>query len=173
MPAVWSGNPEDIGFEGSTYPEPASLSSRYRPDPETRWFRLQRYVSDPNGAVGATFKVPGRLRPACLANSFPDRGGGSTLNNCSITATWDAWLQVFIRSRTPHHLYRTLYTEHQRVVMRSPPRSCLLLATLCDVKDRCGMGMNFGIHDAAELGRAPRAVPAGQPHSFARPVRTG
>jgi 3-(3-hydroxy-phenyl)propionate hydroxylase len=146
-----------IAFEGFTYPEQfLVVTSDYNFAAEG--FALSCYVADPEQWC-ALFKVPGKGPPGIWRTVFPTdpTDADETLLSFENARTW---LDRFVPRAKPYEILHTnLYKVHQRVAATFHQNRVLLIGDAAHVNNPLGgMGMNFGIHDAENVGRAIAAA---------------
>jgi 3-(3-hydroxy-phenyl)propionate hydroxylase len=140
----------DIGFEGFTYPE-RFLVITTRHDYEPLGFAYSNYVADPEEWC-ALFKVPGDSTSAHWRIAFPTDPEEDEADLLDFTAA-EHRLQGLIPAAQPYLIVHTnLYQVHQRVATTYRVGRGLLAGDAAHVNNPLGgMGLNFGIHDAANL----------------------
>ncbi len=139
---------QNIAFKGFTYPE-RFLVVTTPEDMEAKGYALSCYVSDPVTWC-ALFKVPAKGPPGLWRIVFP------TDPSAEETALLDfAGAQARVRALIPQPgafdvVHTNLYAVHQRVAATFRHGRVLLAGDAAHVNNPLGgMGMNFGIHDAA------------------------
>jgi len=139
-----------IGFEGFTYPE-RFLVITTRHDYEPQGFAYSNYIADPEEWC-AMFKVPGDSTSALWRVAFPTDPAADEASLLDFEAA-EARLQRLIPADTPYPIVHTnLYQVHQRVATTYRVGRGLLAGDAAHVNNPLGgMGLNFGIHDAANL----------------------
>ena len=139
-----------IGFEGFTYPE-RFLVITTSFDFETLGYSYSNYTSDPEEWC-ASFKVPGDGPPGLWRVVFPADPQAAEAELLDFGAAQER-LQRFIAQPRPYRIVHTnLYAVHQRVATRYRVGRVLLAGDAAHVNNPLGgMGMNFGVHDAASL----------------------
>ncbi|HEU4530214.1 MAG TPA: FAD-dependent oxidoreductase [Steroidobacteraceae bacterium] len=139
-----------IGFEGFTYPE-RFLVITTSFDFETLGYSYSNYTSDPEEWC-ASFKVPGDGPPGLWRVVFPADPQAAEAELLDFGAAQER-LQRFIAQPRPYRIVHTnLYAVHQRVATRYRMGRVLLAGDAAHVNNPLGgMGMNFGVHDAASL----------------------
>ena len=140
----------DIGFEGFTYPE-RFLVVTTRHDYEPQGFAYSNYIADPEEWC-AIFKVPGDSTSALWRVAFPTDPAADEASLLDFGSA-EARLQGLIPADTPYPIVHTnLYQVHQRVATTYRVGRGLLAGDAAHVNNPLGgMGLNFGIHDAANL----------------------
>lgn len=140
----------DIGFEGFTYPE-RFLVVTTRHDYEPLGFAFSNYVADPDEWC-AIFKVPGDATSALWRLAFPTDAADDEAELLDFAAA-EARLQRLIPMSAPYPIVHTnLYPVHQRVATRYRVGRGMLAGDAAHINNPLGgMGLNFGIHDAANL----------------------
>lgn len=152
---------QDIAFEGFTYPE-RFLVITTTFDYEPAGYAYSNYISDPEEWC-ASFKVPGKHPPGLWRVVFPthpDAPEGELLS----FETAQQRLQRFLPRAEPYEIVHTnLYQVHQRVAGTFRKGRVLLAGDAAHINNPLGgMGMNFGIHDAANAAEKLAAVLDGQ-----------
>jgi 3-(3-hydroxy-phenyl)propionate hydroxylase len=139
-----------IGFEGFTYPE-RFLVITTRHDYEPLGFSFSNYVADPDEWC-AIFKVPGDSTSALWRLAFPTDEGDDETDLLDFTKAEER-LQRLIPMSTPYPIVHTnLYPVHQRVATCYRVGRGMLAGDAAHINNPLGgMGLNFGIHDAANL----------------------
>jgi len=139
-----------IGFEGFTYPE-RFLVITTTFDYETLGYAHSSYTSDPNEWC-ASFKVPGDGPPGLWRVVFPTDPSAEEGGLLDFGAAQER-LQRLIPMPRPYEIVHTnLYAVHQRVASSYRADRVFLAGDAAHVNNPLGgMGMNFGVHDAASL----------------------
>ena len=146
-----------IDFEGFSYPERfLVITNTY--DFEEEGYALSCYVSDPDEWC-ALFKVPGDGPPGLWRTVFPTDPSESEDKLLSHEYAAER-LDRFLQRKKPYEIVHTnLYSVHQRVAAKYRNGRVLLVGDAAHVNNPLGgMGMNFGIHDAANLAEKLSAV---------------
>ena len=148
---------QDIDFAGFTYPE-RFLVITTNFDFAGAGFAYTNYVSDPE-EWAALFKVPGSGPPGLWRVVFPtppEAAEAELLSHAAARRRLGAFLP---RSEPYEVLHVNLYQVHQRVAATFRKGRVLLAGDAAHVNNPLGgMGMNFGIHDAANLAEKLAAV---------------
>jgi 3-(3-hydroxy-phenyl)propionate hydroxylase len=137
-----------IGFEGFTYPE-RFLVVTTPEDMAAKGYALSSYVSDPVTWC-ALFKVPAGGPPGLWRIVFPTDPAEADAALLDFAAA-----RARVRALMPEPgafevVHTNLYAVHQRVAATFRKERVLLAGDAAHVNNPLGgMGMNFGIHDAA------------------------
>ena len=150
-----------IGFQGFTYPE-RFLVVTTRFDLELLGYAYSNYTADPERWC-ASFKVPGDGPPGLWRVVFPTEpreDEAQLLDHGQAQSR----LQDLIGPGTTYEIVHTnLYQVHQRVASTYRRGRVLLAGDAAHVNNPLGgMGMNFGVHDAANLADKLGAVWRGE-----------
>jgi 3-(3-hydroxy-phenyl)propionate hydroxylase len=148
---------QDIAFEGFTYPE-RFLVITTTFDYEPAGYAYSNYISDPEEWC-ASFKVPGKRPPGLWRVVFPTHPDAPEAELLSFE-TAQQRLQRFLPRTEPYEIVHTnLYQVHQRVAGTFRKGRVLLAGDAAHINNPLGgMGMNFGIHDAANAAEKLAAV---------------
>jgi len=146
-----------IGFEGFTYPERFLVITTPH-DFGADGFAISSYVSDPREWC-ALFKVPGTTPDGLWRVVFPTDPAAEDSALLDFDAA-EARLQGLIPRGEKYQIVHTnLYAVHQRVASVFRQGRVLLAGDAAHVNNPLGgMGMNFGIHDAANAAEKLTAV---------------
>lgn len=152
---------QDIGFEGFTYPERfLVVTTTY--DFAEEGFAVSNYVADPTEWC-AVFQVPGDRPGGLWRTVFPVREGDSDevlLSHADARARVDRFAP---RAKPYDVVHTNIYTVHQRVASSFRRGRVLLAGDAAHINNPLGgMGMNFGIHDAANAAEKLAQVLAGR-----------
>jgi 3-(3-hydroxy-phenyl)propionate hydroxylase len=139
-----------IGFEGFTYPERFLVVTTTH-DFARDGYAVTNYVSDPD-AWCALFNVPGEGPPGrwrVTSAGDPEASEAELLDHAAAQRR----LERFFPGLGPFEVIHTnLYVVHQRVASVFRHGRVLLAGDAAHVNNPLGgMGMNFGVHDAANL----------------------
>ena len=146
-----------ISFEGFTYQERFLVITTTH-DFSANGYAVSNYVSDPV-EWAALFQVPGNGAGPLWRVVFPTRPEESEADLLSFENA-RRHLKAFMPKEDGYEVVHTnLYTVHQRVAGTFRKDRLLLVGDAAHVnKPLGGMGMNFGIHDAANLAPKLAAV---------------
>jgi len=147
---------QQIGFNGFSWQEHFLVVTTTF-DFAQLGFATSSYSMDPSQWV-ATFKVPGDGSGVwrCL---FPVRGG-EWAEEGSVFQVAAEQLEAFVpEARGARILHTNLYSVHQRVATTFRKDRVFLVGDAAHVNNPLGgMGLNFGLHDAANLAETLAAV---------------
>ncbi|WP_431285871.1 FAD-dependent oxidoreductase [Humitalea sp. 24SJ18S-53] len=148
---------QNIGFDGFTYPERFLVITTPH-DFGADGFAISSYVSDPREWC-ALFKVPGTTPEGLWRVVFPTDPAADDSGLLDFVAA-ERRLQGLIPRDGPYQVVHTnLYAVHQRVASAFRAGRVLLAGDAAHVNNPLGgMGMNFGIHDAANAAEKLGAV---------------
>jgi 3-(3-hydroxy-phenyl)propionate hydroxylase len=148
---------EGIGFEGFTYPE-RFLVITTSFDLEPLGYAYSNYIADPD-EWAATFKVPGEGPPGLWRVVFPTDPAAPESALLDVEFA-QGKLKGFLGEDNDYEIVHVnLYQVHQRVATSYRQQRIMLAGDACHVNNPLGgMGMNFGIHDAASLAERLSAV---------------
>jgi 3-(3-hydroxy-phenyl)propionate hydroxylase len=152
---------QDIDFEGFTYPERfLVITSTY--DFAAEGFAVSNYVADPEEWC-AVFQVPGDRPGGLWRTVFPIRAHQDEATELDF-AHARARVDRFVPRAKPYEVIHTnIYTVHQRVAATFRKGRVLLIGDAAHINNPLGgMGMNFGLHDAANAAEKLAAVLQGQ-----------
>lgn len=146
-----------ISFEGFTYQERFLVITTTH-DFSANGYAVSNYVSDPT-EWAALFQVPGNGDGPLWRVVFPTRPEDREEDLLSFEKARQH-LAVFMPKEGGYDVVHTnLYTVHQRVAGTFRQGKVLLVGDAAHVNNPLGgMGMNFGIHDAANLAPKLAAV---------------
>jgi 3-(3-hydroxy-phenyl)propionate hydroxylase len=146
-----------VAFEGFTWPERFLVTST-RYDLAAHGFAPNAYVADPD-EWAAVFKMPGDGPPGLWRIAFPIAEGIADETALS-EAFVEKRLQGFLARPDRYDVpYKGIYKVHQRVAADFRRGRMLLAGDAAHVNNPLGaMGLNSGIHDAANLAPKLAAV---------------
>lgn len=152
---------QGIDFKGFTYPE-RFLVITTTFDFEPLGYAYSNYTADPEEWT-ANFKVPGDGPPGVWRVVFPCDPEAPEAELLDFNHA-QAQLQGLRPQQTPYEIVHTnLYQVHQRVAATYRVGRALLAGDAAHINNPLGgMGMNFGIHDAANLAEKLAAIWHGQ-----------
>ena len=151
---------QDIAFDGFTYPERFLVITSSH-DFEQDGYCYSNYISDPD-QWAAVFKVPGKGPPGLWRFTSPTRPEEDEAELLDFTSAKRRLVELNARAESAEIVHTNLYVVHQRVAAQFHSGRVLLAGDAAHVNNPLGgMGMNFGIHDAASAARALCAVFAG------------
>lgn len=151
---------QGIAFEGFTYPERFLVVTSSH-DFEEDGYCYSNYISDPD-QWAAVFKVPGPGPPGVWRFTSPARPEEAEADLLDFASAKRRLVDLNPRAAHAEILHTNLYVVHQRVASTFREGRVLLLGDAAHVNNPLGgMGMNFGIHDAAAAATQLSAVFAG------------
>ena len=155
-----------IGFEGFTYPERFLVVTSSH-DFEKDGYCYTNYISDPE-QWAAVFKVPGPRPPGIWRFTSPVRPEEEEAELLDFGSAKRRLLALNANAEDAEILHTNLYVVHQRVASTFHKGRVLLIGDAAHVNNPLGgMGMNFGIHDAASVSRQLIEVfGGGDPHKL-------
>ena len=149
-----------IAFDGFTYPERFLVVTSSH-DFEQDGYSYSNYISDPD-QWAAVFKVPGEGPPGLWRFTSPTRAEEEEAELLDFTSAKRRLVEFNPRAANADIIHTNLYVVHQRVAAQFHKGRILLAGDAAHVNNPLGgMGMNFGIHDAASAARQLCAVFAG------------
>ena len=139
-----------IGFEGFTYPERfLVITTRY--DYAPLGFAFSNYVADPEEWC-ALFKVPGDGTSALWRVVFPTDPEQPEAELLDFETAEQRLQNLFPNADGYDVVHTNLYQVHQRVATKYREGRGLLAGDAAHVNNPLGgMGLNFGVHDAANV----------------------
>jgi 3-(3-hydroxy-phenyl)propionate hydroxylase len=146
-----------VEFEGFTWPERFLVTSTPY-DLAPHGFAMNAYVADPD-EWAAVFKMPGDGPPGLWRIAFPIPEAVS--DEAALSAAFvEQRLQGFLARPARYDVsYKSIYKVHQRVAADFRRGRILLAGDAAHVNNPLGaMGLNSGIHDAANLAPKLAAV---------------
>ena len=151
---------QNIDFEGFTYPERFLVVTSSH-DFEEDGYCYSNYISDPD-QWAAVFKVPGPKPPGVWRFTSPVLPEESEAELLDFASAKRRLVELNPRAEQAEILHTNLYVVHQRVAATFHRGRVLLVGDAAHINNPLGgMGMNFGIHDAASVARQLSAVYAG------------
>lgn len=139
-----------ISFEGFTYEEQFLVITTDF-DFSSHGYAVSNYVSDPR-EWAALFQVPGNGSGPLWRVVFPTRAGEEDGDLLDVRAATERLARLLPETRGHRIVHTNLYSVHQRVAGTFRKGRVLLIGDAAHVNNPLGgMGMNFGIHDAACL----------------------
>ena len=151
---------QDIAFEGFTYPERFLVITSSH-DFEQDGYCYTNYISDPE-QWAAVFKVPGPGPPGVWRFTSPVRPEETEADLLDFAQAKRRLVELNPRAEHAEILHTNLYVVHQRVAATFHRERVLLVGDAAHINNPLGgMGMNFGIHDAASVAKQLAAVYAG------------
>jgi 3-(3-hydroxy-phenyl)propionate hydroxylase len=142
----------DIAFEGFTYPEKfIKIGTTFDFLAIGRGYCIRNYFSDPDEWCNL-FKVKGDGEPGIWRAIFPSRVGETDEEALSETGMRRRLTKFFPGNADWEIAYSAIYAVNQRVAETFRKGRVLLAGDAAHVNNPIGgMGMNGGIHDAANL----------------------
>jgi len=142
----------DIAFEGFTYPEKfIKIGTRFDFLSIGRDYCIRNYFSDPEEWCNL-FKVKGDGEPGIWRAIFPSRIGETDEEALSETGMRRRLTKFFPGNDSWEIAYSAIYAVNQRVAASFRAGRVLLAGDAAHVNNPIGgMGMNGGLHDAANL----------------------
>ncbi|MFT7287333.1 MAG: 3-(3-hydroxy-phenyl)propionate hydroxylase [Halieaceae bacterium] len=151
---------QDIAFEGFTYPDRFLVVTSSH-DFEEDGYCYSNYISDPD-QWAAVFKVPGPRPPGIWRFTSPARPEETEADLLDFATAKRRLVKLNPRAEHAEILHTNLYVVHQRVAATFHRERVLLIGDAAHINNPLGgMGMNFGIHDAASVANQLTAVFAG------------
>lgn len=151
---------QDIAFEGFTYPERFLVVTSSH-DFEEDGYCYSNYISDPD-QWAAVFKVPGPAPPGIWRFTSPVLPEETEAELLDFTSAKRRLVALNAKAEDAEILHTNLYVVHQRVAETFHRGRVLLVGDAAHINNPLGgMGMNFGIHDAASVARHLTEVFAG------------
>lgn len=148
---------QEIEFEGFTYPE-RFLVITCDHDFGADGFAISNYVSDPDEWC-AVFKVPADRPSGLWRVVFPTDPEAPEEALLSVEAAYERLTRLLPTEARFQVTHVNLYQVHQRVASTFRKGRVLLIGDAAHINNPLGgMGMNFGIHDAASAAEALAGV---------------
>jgi 3-(3-hydroxy-phenyl)propionate hydroxylase len=141
---------QQIDFTGFTWPE-RFLVITTDFDFGALGYAYSSYTMDPDEWT-ATFKVPGPDDRGIWRSVFPTRAEDDERELLDAARAADRLAALVPQSRRARVVHTNLYAVHQRVALTYRRGRVLLAGDAAHVNNPLGgMGLNFGLHDAASL----------------------